>query len=189
MLDYAIAFYNNHIILFYLLLILTVIIEWPITILAISLVSSRLWIGFLEILFFSFIWDFAWDMIHYIVWKFFKSKILKNDFSLVQKTQERLKGHSLLDKLIVIKYTPPITSIWLIYLWYINTNFKKFLKNDFLLCVFSSIFITSIWYNFWHIFRNQDDFKYLIIGLFLSFVVFYVLLKIFTKYLINKIYE
>ena len=135
------------------------------------------------------VWDFIWDLLHYIVWRFFKNKILKKDFSLVQKVENKLKWHSLIDKLIVIKYTPPITSLWLLYLWYAKTNFKQFIKAGVIISIISSIFITSIWYNFWYLFKDENDFRYLIILLFLSFVVFYFLLRVITKYLIKKIYE
>jgi len=189
MLDYAIHFYNSYTILFYIFLVIAVILEWPITILALSLLSWKLWIGFFTILIFAFIWDFVWDLLHYIVWRFFKNKILKKDFSLVQKVENKLKWHSLIDKLIVIKYTPPITSLWLLYLWYAKTNFKQFIKAGVIISIISSIFITSIWYNFWYLFKDENDFRYLIILLFLSFVVFYFLLRVITKYLIKKIYE
>lgn len=189
MFEYILHFYTNYTVLFYILLTITVILEWPITILALSLVAPTLSINFFIILLFSFLWEFLWDTLHYLFWKFFKTKVLKKDFSIIKKIEERLKWHNLMDKLIVIKYTPPITSLWLLYLWYTKTDFKIFLKKDIVLCLFSAVFITSIWYNFWHLFKNQTDLKYLIILFFLSFIVFYFLFRTFTKYLIKKIYE
>ncbi|MDD2907555.1 MAG: hypothetical protein PHH98_02840 [Candidatus Gracilibacteria bacterium] len=189
MLEYAIEFYNNNTFLFYFILVITVIIEGPITILALSLISSSLEIGFFTILIFAFIGDFFGDLLHYFVGRFFKNKLIKRDFSIVKKVEEKLIGHSLMDKLIVIKYTPPITSLGLLYLGYIKTNFISYSKNGAILSAFSAIFITSIGYNFGYLFKDKNDFTYLLIGLFLSFAVFYFLLKLFTKYLIKKIYE
>lgn len=189
MLDYAINFYNNYALIFYVILVIAVIFEWPIVILALSLLSLKLWIGFFTILVFAFIWDFFWDLLHYTIGRFFRNKVMKKDFSLIKKIEERLKWHSLIDKLIVIKYTPPLTSLWLLYLWYTKIDFKTFVKNDVILCFFSSIFITGIWYNFWYLFKDQNDFKYLIVLLFISFIIFYIVFRTFTKYLIKKIYE
>ena len=189
MLELALHFFNNYTIFFYILLTISVIIEWPIIILWLSLIAPKLWFWFFEILFFAFIWDFWGDLLHYFIWKFFKNKIAKKNFSVIKKIEKKLKKHSLLDKLIVIKYTPPITSIGLLYLWYTKISLKKFIKNDIILSIFSSIFITSIWYNFWNYFKDNNNFGYFIILLFFSFIVFYIFLKLITKYLIKKIYE
>jgi len=189
MFDYALSFYLNHEIIFYILLIISVVLEWPITILALSLIAPKLWIWFIEILFFAFLWDFLWDLLHYFVWSFFKWFILKKDFSLIKKVENKLKNNSLFDKLIVIKYTPPITSLWLLYLWFSKIPIKKFIKNDIFLCVFSSIFITSIWYNFWYLFKNNNNFLLFISLIFISFIIFYFILRKVTWYIIKKIYE
>ncbi len=188
MLDYILHFYNNYTSVFYGLLIVWVIFEGPIIILALCLLSYSLNISYLTILFFSFLWDFWWDMIHYFIWRFFKKKIFKDkNYLLLEKLNKKLEGHSLLDKLIVIKFTPPITSMWLFYLWFNKTQLKSFIKNDLILSVFSSILITTIWYNFWYLFKNNTDFWYLIVLVFISFAFFYFLLKFISKYLINKI--
>lgn len=188
MLDYALQFYQNYIIIFYILLIIWVILEWPIIILTLSLLAPKFGLTFLFICLFSFIWEFIWDILHYIIWRFFKKNILKEkNFSLFKKFEKKLEHHSLMDKLIVIKYTPPITSIWLIYLWFQKTHFKKFLKNGAILAIFNAILITSIWYNFWKYFVIQDDFKYLIIWLMLCFLILYMSVKVTTNYLIKKI--
>jgi len=189
MFEYAILFYNNHELLFYLFLIIAVIIEWPITILALSLVAVNLWISFLVVFIFSFIWEFIWDILHYIIWRFFKTNIFKNKkFSLLEKIEKKLEKHSLFDKLIVIKYTPPITSIWLLYMWYNKINLLKFIKNISVFAIINWLIITSIWYNFWYFFKDKVDMNYLIITLFLSFLIFYFLVKYITKYIIKKIY-
>jgi len=55
MFEFALSFYNNHLLLFYLFLIIVAILEGPITILALSLVAINFEISFFEVLIFSFI--------------------------------------------------------------------------------------------------------------------------------------
>lgn len=188
MLDYALHFYNNYTVIFYILLIITVILEWPITILTLSLLSTTFWFSFIFVYIFAIIWELFWDILHYILWRFFKQNIFKNkNFEILERTEEKLKNHSLFDKLIVIKYTPPITSIWLIYLWYNKVDFKKFLKNIVIFSFLNWFLITFIWFYFWKYFVNKDDFKYLIIWLLFSFLLLYFLIKIISSYFIKKV--
>ncbi len=189
MIDYIIHFYLNYKIIFYLLLIIWVIIEGPIIILSLCLLAPKFGFGFFEILFFAFLWDFIWDLFHFLFARFFRNKFKNKDFWIIKNLEKKLRKHSLLDKLIIIKYTPPITSLWLLYLWFSNTSFKKYLKNSIYLSVFTSLFITFIWYNFGYLFSKQDNFYYFIILLFLSFVLFYFLFKLLRKYLLKKIYD
>ncbi len=189
MLEYILHFYSDYTLIFYIFLIIAVILEWPITILSLSLVAPKLEIWFFEILLFAFLWDFLWDLLHYFVWRFFKWYIIKKDFKLIKKIEKKLKKHSLFDELIIIKYSPPITSLWLLYLWFSKIPISKFIKNDIFLCIFSSIFITSIWYNFWYLFKDNDNFILFITLVFISFIVFYFILRKFTWYIIKKIYE
>lgn len=188
MLDYALNFYNNYTVIFYILLIITVILEWPITILTLSLLSTTFWFSFIFVYIFAIIWELFWDILHYILWRFFKQNIFKNkNFKLLEKTEEKLKNHSIFDKLIVIKYTPPITSIWLIYLWYQKVDFKSFLKNIVIFSIINWFLITFIWFYFWKYFVNKEDFKYLIIWLLFSFLLLYFLIKIVSSYFIKKV--
>jgi len=149
MLDYILHFYNSYTFFFYLLLIVWVVAEWPIIILGLSLISYKIWFGFYELLFFAFLWDFLWDLLLFLIWKYFSKKFKNKDFSLIKKLNKKLKYHKLLDKLIVIKYTPPITSLGLIYLGFSGISLKKFIKNNIILNIFSSFLITILWYSFW----------------------------------------
>jgi membrane protein DedA with SNARE-associated domain len=137
MIDFALNFYNNYIIIFYILLVVAVILEWPITILILSLLSPKFWLSFLFVFFFSFLWEFFWDLLHYFIWRFFKKNIFKDkNYKLLENIEKKIEKRSLLDKLIVIKYTPPITSIWLIYMWFQKINLKKFTKDIVLINIF-----------------------------------------------------
>ena len=190
MLDYILHFYNNYTIIFYFLVVFIAIIEWPIIILALSLVAGKLWFSFIFLYFISFLWDFIWDMIHYFIWRFFSKKYInKKDFKIIENINKKLERHSLFDKLIVIKYTPPITSIWLIYIWYKEKNVFRFMKNILFIVLFNSLFITVIWFYFWNLFVDNDNFSYFIMLFFFSLAIFYIWLKFITKYLIKKIYN
>ena len=188
MFDYILHFYETYKILFYFFIILWVIFEWPIIILSLSLIANKIWFNFYEIFFLAFLWDFLWDLLHFLFAKFFRKK-LKKDFSIIEKLNKKLEKHSLFDKLLVIKYTPPITSLGLLYLWYSQVSLKKFIKNDIVFNIFSSLFITIIWYNFWSLFKNIDNFWIFISLVFISFVIFYFLFRIITRYFVKKIYD
>lgn len=190
MLDYALNFYNSYTIIFYILLIIAVILEWPITILILCLLAPKFWFSFIFILIFAFLWEFLWDLMHYFIWRFFKKNIFKDkNFVFFEKIEKKLEKHSLFDKLVVIKYTPPITSIWLIYMWFQKIDIKKFIKNIFIFSVLNSILIVFIWFNFWKYFVNSNDFKYLIIWILISFLLVYLLLKLITSYFIKNILD
>ncbi|MDD3144611.1 MAG: VTT domain-containing protein [Candidatus Gracilibacteria bacterium] len=188
MLDYALHFYNNYTVIFYILLIITVILEGPITILTLSLLSTTFGFSFIFVYIFAIIGELFGDILHYILGRFFKQNIFKNkNFEILERTEEKLKNHSLFDKLIVIKYTPPITSIGLIYLGYNKVDFKKFLKNIVIFSFLNGFLITFIGFYFGKYFVNKDDFKYLIIGLLFSFLLLYFLIKIISSYFIKKV--
>jgi len=187
MLEYALTFYNNHFILFYLLLTIAVILEWPITILSLSIVAINFKISFYEVIIFSFIWEFFWDLLHYIIWRFFRVNIFNNkNYSLLIKTEKKLKNHSLFEQLMIIKYTPILTNIWLLYLWFKKTDLFKYIRIISIFALINWIVLTTIWYNFWYLFKGKIDFSYFIIILFLSFIFFYFLIKVGGKYIINR---
>ena len=80
MFDFAISFYENYIYFFYALAVVAVILEWPITVLAISsFIAPKYWLSFWLIFALAFIWDFVWDLLHFYMWKFWKN-IHKNRF-------------------------------------------------------------------------------------------------------------
>lgn len=188
MLEYALAFYNNFTIIFYILLIIAVIFEWPIVILTLSLLAPKFWFSFFFIYFISIVWEIFWDLLHYFVGRFFKKNIFKDKkFLLFEKIEKKLEKHSLFDKLLVIKYTPPITSFWLIYMWFQKINAKKFINTVIIFSLFNWLIITSIWYHFWKYFISTDDLKFLIFWLLFSFLIVYFVIKIISSYLIKNI--
>lgn len=188
MLEYSLHFYNNYTLLFYIWVILAVIIEWPITILILSILATRINLSFFYVYAFAFFWEFLWDILHYLVWRFLKKNIVKDkEFELFEKIEKKLINHSLFDKLIVIKYTPPITSIWLLYLGFQKTNFKKFLINITVFSTFNSLIITLIWYYFWAYFADKNELKYIIIWIMFGFLLLYLLIKIISYYFVKHI--
>lgn len=188
MLDYALQFYNNYTIIFYILLIIAVILEWPITILTLSLISPKFWFSFSLIYIFSILWEFFWDLLHYFLWRFFKTNIFKNkNYILFEKIEKKLEKHSLFDKLVVIKYSPPITSIWLLYMWFQKISIKKFILNVILFSLLNWLIITFIWFYFWQYFLNESDFKYLIMWILFCFLFVFLIIKLISYYLVKNI--
>lgn len=187
MLDYALSFYNNYTVIFYILLVITVILEGPITILTLSLLAPKFWFSFLIIYSFWFIWEFFWDLAHYAVWRFFKKSFSKDkNYSVFEKVESKLINHSLFDKIVVIKYFPPVTSIWLIYLWFIKTNIYKFIKNILVFSILNSLIITRVWFNFWILIKDKQSFEYIIIWIMLCLLFLYIIFKFISSYIVKK---
>ena len=187
MIDYALHFYNNYTIIFYVLLTVTVILEWPITILTLALLAPKFWFSFLLIYSFWFIWEFFWDLAHYFVWRFFEKNLLSNKkYKVFEKIEKKLENHSLFDQIIVIKYIPPITSIWLLYLGFNKTNLITFIKNVTIFALLNSLIITFIWFNFWILIKDKQEFEYIIIWIMVSLLILYLTLKIITSFITKK---
>jgi hypothetical protein len=187
MIDYALSFYNNYTIIFYILLTITVVLEWPITILTIALLAPKFWFSFLLIYLFWFIWEFFWDLAHYFVWRFFEKNLLNNKkYKVFEKIEKKLENHSLFDQIIVIKYIPPITSIWLLYLGFNKTNLITFIKNIIVFALLNSLIITFIWFNFWILIKDKQEFEYIIIWIMISILILYLALKLVTSFIIKK---
>ena len=212
--SYIFSFYSEHYAIFMILLLIGVVIEWPVIIFSISLLATKLGFGFWEILAISFWWDIAGDIMYFHIWKYIWYKFInknnkiksdnsdniekiKNDNRSEGIEEEKVKNKYLakIDKaisekhifetLLMIKYTPPITLIWLMYLWYKKIELKKFILWILPIIVFNSLLITSLWYFFWKYFINTDDFYHTIIYIFCGFGLLYfitkLLPKIFTK--------
>lgn len=187
MLDYALSFYQNYTIIFYILLIVTVIFEWPITILFLSILSQKFGFSFWFIFFIWFIWEFFWDLLHYVLGRIFHKNISNSKkYEFFEKVKVKLAYHSLFDKIIVIKYIPPITSIWLIYLGLTKVDFYKFVKNVIVFATINSLIITSIWFNFWLLLKDRYDFEYIIIWVMLSLLMLYLTFKLISTYISKK---
>lgn len=191
MLDFAISFYDNYTFIFYIISLIAVILEWPITVLALSsFIAPRYWLWFWWIFLIAFIWDFFWDLIHFYIWKFWKNihaKIQKNEklWEIIKK----IDNFSYLDKLIIIKYTPPITSIWLIYLWASKWNIKEFIKKDWFLCIISSLIVSFIWYFLWEYLKNEKDLWKILFIVWICIILFFIFWKFIFKLLTKKIYK
>ena len=122
MLEYALSFYQEYTRIFYILIAIVVLLEGPIIILTLTILSPQLWIWIPFLFFLSLFWDFWGDLLHFLLGKYweklFPSKRRSEAKSpTFQKLTKTIDNYPLLEKLIIIKYTPPITSIGLIYLW------------------------------------------------------------------------
>ena len=100
----------------------------------------------------AIIWDAWGDIIHFLVGKYSKKLISKIPFvsKIKIKNQsflnfyQKIKEYPLLEKLIIIKYTPPLTTPGLLYLWSSELDFYHFLKSTLPLCLISSTLVFSI---------------------------------------------
>lgn len=190
MIDFAISFYNDYLVLFYLIVIIAVILEWPIVILTLTLLSAKLEIPFFVLIILALIWDFWWDLLHFFAWKIFHKKFEKSKkLKKFENFKEKINNFPLFEKLIIIKYTPPITSIWLIYLWLNWEKTWNFIKYDFPLCLFSSFLVLFIWYNFSEYFKNTDNLTYFFLAVWFSIFTLVFLSKFIIKIILKKIYK
>ena len=185
--NYAITFYENYKIIFYLIIFIAVILEWPITVLSLAIFAPKLGIWFPTIFLFAFLWDFLWDSLHFFVWRFVKWITLKNkNFSKAENLFKKIENYSFFDKLIVIKYTPPITSIWLLYMWFTKIWVKEFLLKNWVLCLTSSIILSSIWIFIGEKFAdNKNILIYLFMAIWVILITVYFLSKLIIK-IVNK---
>lgn len=158
MLDFALWLYNNHHVLFLMIIICTVILEGPITILLLSIAAPTLWLAFWEIFIFSMIGEIWWDVLHYTVGRLSKNAFRKHKNqkkSQFQKFEKYERSLSLFEKILIIKYTPPITSIGLLYLGFQHTDFKKFFLYSSIFSLINGTIFVSLGYFFWN-----KNFKY-----------------------------
>ena len=185
--NYAITFYENYKIIFYLIIFIAVILEWPITVLSLAIFAPKLGIWFPTIFLFAFLWDFLWDSLHFFVWRFVKWIVLKNkNFSKAENLFKKIENYSFFDKLIVIKYTPPITSIWLLYMWFTKIWVKEFLLKNWVLCLSSAIILSSLWIFIGEKFAdNKNILIYLFIAIWAILITVYFLSKLIIK-IVNK---
>lgn len=185
--NYAITFYENYKIIFYLIIFIAVILEWPITVLSLAIFAPKLGIWFPTIFLFAFLWDFLWDSLHFFVWRFVKWIVLKNkNFSKAENLFKKIENYSFFDKLIVIKYTPPITSIWLLYMWFTKIWVKEFLLKNWVLCLSSAIILSSLWIFIGEKFAdNKNILIYLFMAIWAILITVYFLSKLIIK-IVNK---
>lgn len=196
--NYIFSFHSEHYAIFIILLFIGVVIEWPLIIFSISLLATKLGFGFWEILVISFLWDITGDIMYFHIWKYIWSKFIRKnknneiiDSNEAKKQETENKYLAKIDKainenhifetLLMIKYTPPITLLWLIYLWYKKIKLKKFVIWVLPIVVFNSLLITSLWYFFWKYFVNKDDFYHTIIYIFCGFGLLYFITKFLPK--------
>lgn len=193
MFEYAFSFYQNYLPFFFILTIIAVLLEWPIVILTLTLLSGKLGIPISLIIILSLIGDFGGDMLHFYLGKYGNTLLKKLNFKRksekLTRLNKKIKNYPLLEKLIIIKYTPPITSIGLIYLGTTQLPTLEFIKTTLPLCLLSSWLIISIGYFFGEIFTKT---QYLWVFFFGAGIVIFsviILLKFLGKFLVRKIKE
>ena len=194
MLEYALSFYQEYTRIFYILIAIVVLLEGPIIILTLTILSPQLWIWIPFLFFLSLFWDFWGDLLHFLLGKYWE-KLFPNKrrswakSPTFQKLTKTIDNYPLLEKLIIIKYTPPITSIGLIYLWVSKVKMFDFIKKDFPLCLLSTIVVIYIGFYFGQYFNTKTNFWWLIFWIWLGILTTITLSRLIWKFLLKKIYR
>ncbi len=152
MIDFALTFAHQYPIIFYSIIIIALLLEGPIVIFTLTSLSWVLNLPLWVIFILAIIWDAWGDILHFLVGKYSKKLISKIPFfsKIKIKNQsflnfyQKIKEYPLLEKLIIIKYTPPLTTPGLLYLWSSELDFYHFLKSTLPLCLISSALVFSI---------------------------------------------
>lgn len=191
MLDYALSRYDQYFVFFYLLLILLLLLEWPITIFTLSLLAPKLNLWPQHLLLLALIGDFGGDLLHFYLGKYghhlqklFKRTLNSRTITTLKRNIDR---YPLLEKLIIIKYTPPLTSAGLIYLGFSQIKTKDFIRYTFPLCLLSSslIVLLSSFFNTFLI--KQSRLRVSFLGIGLSLFLLISLIKYLRMLLITRI--
>lgn len=195
MLDFALSFATQHIFLFYSLVLIALLLEGPIVIFTLTALSWPLQIPLWMIFILAVFGDAGGDILHFLAGKYTKNLISKIPFftKIQIKNQtflsfyKKIHNYPLLEKLIIIKYTPPITSAWLLYLGSSGLSFYRFLKNTLPLCLFSSIIVFTIWVFFSTRTNFSNHIEFVLFSLGIGIFLLTKGLKRLWNYLVNSI--
>lgn len=191
MLEYALLWYDQYYVFFYALVVLLVLVEWPITILTLTLLAPKLGIGWEELLLLSLVGDFWGDLLHfyvgrygYQIQKFFKIRFDNRKF---KKLQTQIDRYPLLEKLIIIKYTPPLTSLGLVYLGFSSVRVWEFIKYTLPLCVLSSVSIVAGGYLFGAFWSDNGTLWRFFLGIGVALFVLITVLRRLGRWLVASV--
>ena len=195
MLDFALSFASQHTFLFYSLVLIALLLEGPIVIFTLTALSWPLQIPLWMIFILAVFGDAGGDILHFLAGKYTKKLISKIPFltKIQIKNQtflsfyKKIHNYPLLEKLIIIKYTPPITSAGLLYLGSSGLKFYDFLKNTLPLCLISSIIVFSIWVFFSSRTSFSNHIELILFGFGIGIFLLTKGLRRTWKYLINYI--
>ena len=195
MLDFALSFASQHTFLFYSLVLIALLLEGPIVIFTLTALSWPLQIPLWMIFILAVFGDAGGDILHFLAGKYTKNLISKIPFftKIQIKNQtflsfyKKIHNYPLLEKLIIIKYTPPITSAWLLYLGSSGLNFYRFLKSTLPLCLFSSIIVFTIWVFFSTRTNFSNHIEFVLFSLGIGIFLLTKGLKRLWNYLVNSI--
>lgn len=192
MLEYALSRYHEYIVLFYAIVVIIVLLEGPITIMTLTMLAPQLWLPLEVIFLLSMIGDFGGDYLHFLVGRYGKKLLKKqeeNPDSPLNKVHKQLEKYPLLEKLIIIKYTPPISNVGLIYLGTSPISTKAFLLKTLPLCTFSSILVISLGHYFGNYFQQQENLAQALFWIGITIVSVLFILRLLGKRLVKKVNE
>lgn len=183
---FSLFYSGNYILLFFLLLA-----EGPIIGFIASHLSSMGYLNIFLVFIIYFLGDLLGDILHYFIGiflskthnRFFKKKFVKIDSLLKSKNvryMDKLIEKDLFLALLVIKLTPPISSIGLISLGIRKTNILKFIKNTAVICLMVEIPIVLLGY-----FTGISAQTFLKFQSFYGKAIFLIIVTVICIYLMN----
>lgn len=181
----------------YYLIFIIMIIEGPIITTAAAFAASLGYFNLAIIFFLSLFADLIGDFLHFFIGHVLRRTVIErygNHLGLPKKRLKWIEGHlknHLGKTLVVVKFTPPITTVGLLLAGALRVNFRRFLFYSFLITLPRTIFFTlagfyfgvavsSILYYFkWG--------QYSVIAILLVMIIAYFLYNKLYKKFVNKL--
>lgn len=177
--------------LFYGGILIAVLLEGPMVVLSLTMLAGKINLGFWFLFFLSLFGDFGGDLLHFLLGRY-GNKLLKYR-KLIPKPEKlsqlnkKIKNYPLLEKLIIIKYTPPITTLGLIYLGSTDLKIADFIRNTLPLCTISSLMVLSFGYWF-SVFLGEDfPLWWLLLCLWIALFTLVKSIRFLSQYIIKLI--
>lgn len=120
----------------------------------------------------------------YQIQKFFKIRFDNRKF---KKLQTQIDRYPLLEKLIIIKYTPPLTSLGLVYLGFSSVRVWEFIKYTLPLCVLSSVSIVAGGYLFGAFWSDNGTLWRFFLGVGVALFVLITVLRWLGRWLVASV--
>lgn len=177
--------------LFYGGILIAVLLEGPMVVLSLTILAGKLNLGFWFLFFLSLFGDFGGDLLHFLLGRY-GNKLLKYR-KLIPKPEklsqlnEKIKNYPLLEKLIIIKYTPPITTLGLIYLGSTDLQITDFIRNTLPLCTISSLMVLSFGYWFSAFLGEDFPLWWLLLCLWIALFTLVKSIRFLSQYIIKLI--
>jgi membrane protein DedA with SNARE-associated domain len=178
-------------VLFFLILIIFLIFEGPWVLLILAALAPKLGLSFWHIYLLSVLGDLLGDVMRYGIGRYannltyIKQRVEK--LPTIKLIDEKIENNKLLDVLILVKYSPIVATLGLMYLGYKKIDFKQFLIYVTVMIAIYSFILSFVGYYFGKVFAGTDNFSYFVIGLSVGIIILYFLTRRFSRLLLRKI--